>query len=330
MKRSQVTETIAADTKQRGEVGRVKANKTRKTILFAVAVILIIGGIAGYAIYRDRMAPFNTIVLEVDGTLINMRYFLKRVAMSGEPPLTTLQALTKEEIIKQSVTKPPYNITVSEQEIDQFAREIARGKSKTIDESEFQEWYRQQLNESRLSDSEFKDLLKTRLLGLRMSKYLGDRVPTIAEQVFVHMFPPKDLATGNEVKQKLDAGEDFAVLAREYSMDPKLKENGGVVGWVPRGVLDPGFDNVAFELKIGQSSDPMFIDKHTVVIIMISDKAAAREIDAQLLQVIKAKALDRWLKEERLYHKVEYRGFKNGYDTETDAWVQWQLQRMKQ
>jgi parvulin-like peptidyl-prolyl isomerase len=308
----------------------VKPDKTRKTILFAVVIVLIVGGIAGYAIYRDRMAPFNTIVLEVDGARINMHYFLKRVAMSGEPALTTLQALTKEELIKQTATKPPYDITVTEQDIDQFARDIARGKSKTVDEGEFKEWYRQQLNESRLSDAEFKDLLKTRLLALRMSKYLGDRVPTIAEQVFVHMFPLKDFATGKAVKQKLDAGEDFAALARAYSMDPKLKERGGVVGWLPRGVIDPGFDKVAFELEIGQCSDPMFIDKHTVVIIMVSDKAGAREIDAQLLKVVRSRALDHWLKEEKQYHKVRYRGFKNGYDTETDAWVQWQLQRMKQ
>ncbi len=112
-------------------------------------------------------------------------------------------------------------------------------------------------------------------------------------------------------------------------MDPKLKQSGGVVGWIPRGVLDPGFDNIAFELEIGQSSDPMFIDKQTVVVVMISDKVAAREIDEQIIGVIKSKALNKWLKEARQYHKVEFRGFKNGYDTETDAWVQWQLQRMK-
>ena len=327
---SKYTAKKAADAKPRRNPGDSSANKTRRTILFAAAVVLIIGAIAGFAIYRDRMAPFNAIVLDVDGTSINMRYFLKRVAMSGEPSLTTLQALTKEEIIKQSVTKPPYDIAVTQREIDQFAREIARGKNKTIENGEFQEWYRQQLNESRLSDAEFKDLLRTRLLGLRMSEYLGDRVPTIAEQVFVHMFPLKDFAAGSEVKQKLDAGQDFAALARQYSVDSKLKENGGVIGWIPRGVLDPGFDNVAFELEVGRSSDPMYIGKQTVVIIMISDKVAAREIDAQLLDVIKSKALDNWLKEERQYHKVQYRGFKNGYDTETDAWVQWQLQRMKQ
>ncbi len=327
---SKPTTKKTADVKQSGRAKRVISNKTRRTILLAVAVVLIIGAISGFAIYRSRMAPFKTTVLEVDGTSINMGYFLKRVAMSGQPSLTTLQAITKEEIIKQSVTKPPYDITVTEQEIDQFAREIARGKNKTIEEGEFNEWYRQQLNESRLSDAEFRDLLKTRLLSLRMSKYLGDRVPTIAEQVFVQMFPLKDYATGNEVKQKLDAGEDFAALAREYSVDNKLKESGGVVGWIPRGVLDPGFDNAAFELEIGQSSEPMYIDKQIVVVLLISDKAAAREIEEELLKVIKSKALDKWLKEEKQYHKVKYRGFKNGYDTETDAWVQRQLQRMKQ
>jgi parvulin-like peptidyl-prolyl isomerase len=275
------------------------------------------------------MAPFRTTVLKVDGTAINMRYFLKRVAMSNEPSLTTLQTLTKEEIIKQSVTKPPYNITVTEQDIEQFARDVARGKNKTIAEGEFKEWYRQQLNESRFSDAEFRDLLRTKLLSRQMSEYLAERVPTIAEQVFVNMFPVKDYAVGTEVKKKHHAGESFSALAREYSMDPKLKESGGVVGWVPRGVLDPGFDNIAFELEIGRSSDPMYIDKHTVVVVMISDKVAAREIDEQLLKVKKSKALANWLKEERQYHKVEFRGFKNGYDTETDAWVQWQLQRMK-
>ena len=63
----------------------------------------------------------------------------------------------KEEIIKQTVTKPPYSISVTERDIDHFARDIAQGKNKTITEDEFREWYRQQLNESSLSEAEFRD-----------------------------------------------------------------------------------------------------------------------------------------------------------------------------
>jgi len=329
LNRSKRIEKKGADAKQSSAPEAAATKATRRTIILSVAVVVIIGVIAGIAIYRNRMAPFRTIVLKVDGASIKMRYFLKRAAMSGQPPMLTLQTLTKEEIIKQTVTKPPYSITVTEQDIDQFARDIARGKNRTIAEDEFREWYRQRLNESSLSEDEFKDLLRTKLLGLRMRKYLGEKVPTIAEHIFVHMFPLKDYAAGAEVKKKHDTGEDFAALAREYSVDPKLKENGGTVGWLPRGVLNPGFDKTAFELEIGKSSDPLYIDKQKVVVIMISDKVVAREIDEQSLKVIKSKALDQWLKAERQYHKVEFHGLENGYDTETDAWVQWQLTRMR-
>ncbi len=126
-----------------------------------------------------------------------------------------LQTLTSEAIIKQAAPKPPYNIAIHEQDIDQFLKGLARGKSDTITESDFKEWYRQQLNESRLSDPEFRDMASTNLLTLRLTEYLAERV------------------------------------------------------------------------------------------------------------------LDEWLKEEQQYHKVEFHGFNNGYDTETDAWAKWQLQRMK-
>ena len=316
--------------KQKAACRVFTSGKTRRTILIFSVVVFLIGIIVGAAIYREKMAPFYITVLEVDETSIDMAYFLKRAAMSGKPPMLTLQTLTREEIIKQTVTKPPYNFGVAEEEIDQFARELAQGNSKQIDDGEFKEWWRQQLNENRLSEAEFRDLLRTRLLGLKLNSYLAERVPTVAEQVYVHMFPLKDFATGIEAKKKYEAGVEFSTLARGYSIDPFLKNNGGMLGWIPRGVFESGFDEIAFELEIGKMSEPMYINKQTVVVIMISDKVAARKIDTQPLGVIQSKALDVWLKEQRQYHKVKFRGLKNGYDTATDAWVEGQLQRMKQ
>jgi len=307
--------------------GVFKSRSTRRAVLIACAVVVLSAVIAGVAVYRERVAPFRATVLQVDETAIDMDYFLKRAAMSGKPPMLTLETLTKEEIIKQTVAKPPYNITVTDAEIDQFAGDLAREDGRQLDEGEFKEWYRQRLNESRLSPAEFRDLLKTRLLSLRLGTYLAERVPTVAAQVYVHMFPLKDYATGIAAGKKFAAGVDFSALAREYSIDAALQQNGGVLGWIPRGVFDPSFDRVAFELEVGKMSEPMYINKQTVVVIMISDKAAARRIDAQPLSVLQSKALDAWLKEQRRYHAVKFRGLKNGYDTETDAWVQRQLQR---
>ena len=71
------------------------------------------------------------------------------------------------------------------------------------------------------------------------------------------------------------------------------------------------------------------IDEQTFVVMMISEKVAAREIDKLSLMVIKSRALDEWYKAEYPNHEVNFHGFNNGYDSETDAWVHWQLARMR-
>jgi hypothetical protein len=301
-----------------------------RTIILAATAVVIIGVIAGIAIYQDRVAPFRTTVLVVGDTSISMGYFLKRIHISGREPLAMLQSLTREEIIKQVAPKPPYSINIREEDIDEFLKGLARGESDSIGESDFKEWYRQQLNENRLSEPEFRDLTRTRLLTLRLTEYLAEKVPTVAEQVRLYMIPVKELEAAKKVKERLDAGEDFGTLAREVSSDEKLKEKGGDLGWFPRGALAPTLAQAAFDdLDIGKASEPLYLDEQNIVIVMVSEKVAAREIDEDSLQRIKSSALEEWLNEEQQYHKVEFHGFKNGYDSETDAWVQWQLQRMR-
>jgi parvulin-like peptidyl-prolyl isomerase len=56
------------------------------------------------------------------------------------------------------------------------------------------------------------------------------------------------------VLARVKKGEDFAALAKEFS-DDGSKEQGGSLGWVPRGATVPPFDNVAFTLEVGKISD---------------------------------------------------------------------------
>lgn len=59
----------------------------------------------------------------------------------------------------------------------------------------------------------------------------------------------------NEIKTKLDNGEDFASLARKYSEDPGSAQNGGELGFVSRGTLVKEFEETAFALKEREISD---------------------------------------------------------------------------
>jgi peptidyl-prolyl cis-trans isomerase SurA len=57
------------------------------------------------------------------------------------------------------------------------------------------------------------------------------------------------------IQAKLKEGQNFADLARQYSEDPGSAANGGVLGFVSRGTLVKEFEEVAFSLEEGQTSD---------------------------------------------------------------------------
>ncbi|NOY53935.1 MAG: hypothetical protein GXP58_10025 [Deltaproteobacteria bacterium] len=85
-------------------------------------------------------------------------------------------------------------------------------------------------------------------------------------------------------RKKIDAllarvkkGEDFNTLARENSEDPSAKMNGGDLGYFTHGQMVPEFDQAAFSLKVGQTSDVIrtFFGFH---IIKCMDRKPGREI----------------------------------------------------
>ncbi|MDP2244161.1 SurA N-terminal domain-containing protein [Pseudomonas sp.] len=64
----------------------------------------------------------------------------------------------------------------------------------------------------------------------------------------------------DEAQQRLQAGEDFAALAKEYSDDPGSAANGGDLGYAGPGVYDPVFEEALYALSEGQVSAPVRSD----------------------------------------------------------------------
>ncbi|NEX15275.1 MAG: peptidylprolyl isomerase [Halochromatium sp.] len=59
------------------------------------------------------------------------------------------------------------------------------------------------------------------------------------------------------IQQRLAAGEPFAEVAAEVSEDPGSAGQGGELGWVGRGSLDPAFEQAVFALEPETLSDPV-------------------------------------------------------------------------
>ncbi len=311
-----------------------REHRARRTgFVIASVVIILILFIVGAFYYQEYVAPFRRPGVKVDDTSISMGYFLKKAQLTGAGPTVMLTALTNEQLVK--LEAPRYGIKVSPEDVEQELRRIARGESETISESEFKAWYRQQLNETRLSDSEYREITATSLLTARLHEYLAERVPTVAEQIHLHAILVEKYEDAAKVRARWEAGEDFAALAREVSLDEQSKEKAGDLGWLPSGIMGSGFDDVAFNLSTGNVSEPLpLIDKSksppTIVgyyLLMVSEKAEARELDEESLQALKDRALEQWLLEEIKFHKITYHGFNNGFDSETAAWISWQLSK---
>jgi len=284
------------------------------TVVLVVALIVI-----GVGYYNEYMAPFKRVIITIDDTTIDMDYYLKRARLSGLDPIAVLEAITNEQLIL--LEAPSYGIEVTPEDIDRELRRMAEGNSGPISDSEFKEWYRQNLNQSGLRDAEYREIVASNMLTLGMQIYMATKVSTVGEQIHLHVIVLGSYEDAEEAKVRLEAGEDFADLAREVSVDEGSKEKGGDVGWVPRGVNDL-IDYWAFDLDFGEVSMPIQLTEGTYHLLMVSEKDDARELDEDSLSVVRSMALDKWLLEIRKNHEISY-----NFNSEIYNWINWQLSK---
>ena len=117
-----------------------------------------------------------------------------------------------------------------------------------------------------------------------------------------------------QIKQRIDQGEDFAKLAAEYSQDPGSKTEGGDLGWATEGTFVPRFTEVMNSLDENQISEP-FKSQFGWHILQVLGRRQQDETQkvirrnaARAIQNRKAdEELQIWLRRIRSEAYVEYR-----------------------
>jgi peptidyl-prolyl cis-trans isomerase D len=127
-----------------------------------------------------------------------------------------------------------------------------------------------------------------------------------ARHILVKGDDAKNLDKLKAIKAKLNAG-NFASVAGKETEDPSGKSTGGELGWFARGKMVPEFEDVAFNLKKGQISEPVKT-QFGYHLIFLEDKKEAQvktldDVKADLariaIQKTKAQDLDQLLKTEQ-------------------------------
>ena len=118
-----------------------------------------------------------------------------------------------------------------------------------------------------------------------------------------------------DVITRLDAGEDFATLAKELSTGPS-GPNGGELGYFRRGDMVPTFELAAFSLDSGSYSPTPVQTQYGWHIIFVEDRRVApappiEEMRAQLVQTLSIKMISMIVTELRADAKIERMSFED-------------------
>jgi peptidyl-prolyl cis-trans isomerase D len=105
-----------------------------------------------------------------------------------------------------------------------------------------------------------------------------------------------------EILQQVKSGADFAELAKKVSEDKGSRENGGDLDYFGRGRMVPEFEQVAFSLQPGQTSD-LVKSQFGYHIIKVVDKKAGstrplEEVRAQIQQQLAMQTADQRISDQ--------------------------------
>jgi len=189
-----------------------------------------------------------------------------------------LESLVEQKILLTKADED--TITVTEREVDRYLDEqlrtlITRAGSETALEAAFQspmKKIRRDLraeteNRLKIETLRRKKFAETKVSRREVEEFYTmykDSLPVLKETVDIsHIL--KQVKSGEssretalarivEIKEKVDAGEDFSELAKTYSEDPATGSRGGDLGFIKRGDLVTEYEEVAFDLEPGEIS----------------------------------------------------------------------------
>ena len=226
------------------------------------AVIVLVG--AGW--YISQYKPLHETVIRVNDTEFSMDYYVKTLKFYGEGQSIYYMYSLADEAVR-----------IIEQ------NELARQEAMRLGISVSNDAVDEQL-ESRdppLS-RDYRDLVRAEMLITKLhDEHFEQEVPVFSEQRHIMAMFLESESQAQEVRARLEAGEDFTELADELSLDG-LSEKGDL-GWQSKDVLTillgtPILSEHAFSAEVGALSQPIY------------DEDKAKGIGYWLIEVLEREA----------------------------------------
>jgi parvulin-like peptidyl-prolyl isomerase len=241
--------------------------------------------------YERRVAQYERALLE-QGIDLNTD---EGQAQLEEARHDVLEGLIDSALIDQGAMA--MGISLDDEELEsQVEADIAAGGGQDA----FEEW----LQATSQTREDYKEMLRQSLLAQRVLDAVTADVGSEAEQVHARHIMVGSEEEAQQVLTMLQEGADFVALARERSLDLATKDNGGDLGWFPRGLVAPELENAAFALQPGQVSGIVYLGEGYHV-IQVVEREIARPLSPEVQLDLQLATFEGWLAELRASAVIE-------------------------
>lgn len=206
-----------------------------------------------------------------------------------------LEGMIAEALIRQYGQKA--GIVVSDDELNKSVDQLVKDMG---GQAEFDKG----LAARGLTKDQFLKVQRNQLLGNKVRDAVTKDVPQTAEQVHARHILVQTVDEAVKAAKRVDGGEDFAKVAREVSKDITTAKSGGDLGWFPRGLMAPEFEQVAFSLPLKQTSSPVQTQFGWHV-IQVMEKDPARKLTDTDWQRLRQDRFENWLDQQRDAAKIK-------------------------
>jgi parvulin-like peptidyl-prolyl isomerase len=116
-----------------------------------------------------------------------------------------------------------------------------------------------------------------------------------------------DEAKAKELRARVDKGDSFESLAKEFSEDPTGKK-GGDLGFLMRGSLEPSFEEALFALKTGEVAGPLRTPYGFHIIKKTGERPLSTRPEDELAPAVRSmlenQRFQAWLAEAKKRHTI--------------------------
>ncbi len=275
----------------------------------------------------------------------------------GDPQYEQLVNQVMPQLVQTEVAKAyaeENGITVSEEDVNQEIQTLKeqigeQARSQGQQDISNEEAFNQALEQAGFGEQELRQDIRDQLpLQKVQEEIAGDAGPSDeevrtyydeneesfaqpAERCASHiLFPPDAQDKAEEVKQRLEDGDDFAALAKEFSQDPGSADKGGELGCAPetdpqtgQQTYAPAFSDALFadDAEEGDIIGPVETEfgYHIIKVNEIREASTQSfdevegQIRDQLTQQARSTEFQEWLQNEVESRNVQY---KEGFEPE--------------